>query len=127
GIDNMSVIIRSNQLANGKEERIIERIRTELEVGEVDIEHDLAMIMVVGEGMNDMVGIAAKAATALADVGVNIKMINQGSSEVSVMLGVKADIKMIHQGLFEVSVMFGVKADDVTKAVRSLYNMFFKK
>ncbi|HEX6595016.1 MAG TPA: aspartate kinase [Bacillota bacterium] len=105
GIDNMSVIIRCEQLENGKEERILERIRTELHVDRVDIERDLAMIMIVGEGMNDMVGIAAKAATALADVGVNIKMINQGSSEVSVM--------------------FGIKADDVTKAVQSLYKMFF--
>lgn len=105
GIDNMSVIIRSDQLLNGKEERILHRIKKELDVDHVYIERNLAMIMVVGEGMNRAVGVAAKAAEALAAAGVNIKMINQGSSEVSMM--------------------FGVEADDVNKAVKSLYNAYF--
>src|SRR5699024_6140407 len=77
GIDNMSVIIRSDQLLNGKEERILHRIKKELDVDHVYIERNLAMIMVVGEGMNRAVGVAAKAAEALAAAGVNIKMINQ--------------------------------------------------
>lgn len=105
GIDNMSVIIRCERFMNGKEERIMQRIRTELEVDQIHIERDLAMIMVVGEGMNRAVGIAAKATKALAEAGVNLKMINQGSSEVSMM--------------------FGVEVNDVHKAVNCLYKAYF--
>ncbi|SES29927.1 aspartate kinase [Salisediminibacterium halotolerans] len=107
GIDNMSVIIREHQLENGKEERIIQRIQSELKVEDVQIERNLALVMVVGEGMARTVGVASKAATALAEAAVNIKMINQGSSETSMMFGVDA-----------------AKAD---LAVQSLYYAFFEK
>lgn len=105
GIDNMSVILRSFYLDNGKEERILSRIINELHVDEVHIERNLALIMVVGEGMARTVGIAAKATNAFEEASVNLKMINQGSSEVSMM--------------------FGVDADDADKAVRSLYYAYF--
>jgi len=105
GIDNMSVILRSHQLEGEKELRIIDRIQTELEVDEIYIEKDLALIMVVGEGMERTVGVAAKAATALAQANINIEMINQGSSEVSMM--------------------FGVKEEAVEEAVRALYKAYF--
>jgi len=49
----------------------------------------LALIMVVGEGMRYAVGMAARACAALANTGVNIEMINQGSSEISIMFGGK--------------------------------------
>ena len=48
GIDNMSVILRANQLEGEKEQLILDRNQTELEVDEVHIEHGLALIMVVG-------------------------------------------------------------------------------
>ncbi|MCR6112470.1 aspartate kinase [Bacillus sp. A301a_S52] len=105
GIDNISIILRDHQLRNGKEERILERIRTELKVEDVQVERDLAMVMVVGEGMCRTVGIASKATEALAEAGVNIKMINQGSSEVSMM--------------------FGVDAKHADLAVQSLYYKYF--
>ncbi|PYZ91658.1 aspartate kinase [Salipaludibacillus keqinensis] len=105
GIDNMSVIVRSHHLENGKEERILHRIRTELDVEDVDVERNLAMVMVVGEGMAKTVGVASRATTALSNAGVNIKMINQGSSEVSMM--------------------FGVDADKADLAVQSLYYAYF--
>ncbi|AJD92667.1 aspartate kinase [Jeotgalibacillus malaysiensis] len=105
GIDNMSVILRSHQLYNGQEARVLNRIREELQVEDLYVERDLAMIMVVGEGMNQTIGIASKATQALAQAGANIKMINQGSSEVSMM--------------------FGVNVADVEKAVRSLYHIYF--
>jgi len=62
-------------------------------------------VMVVGEGMRSTVGLAARAAAAFDRAHVNIEMINQGSSEVSMM--------------------FGVKEHDVAAAVRSLYREFF--
>ncbi|SDY32236.1 aspartate kinase [Evansella caseinilytica] len=105
GIDNISVIVRAHQLENGKEERILQRICTELLVDEVHVERNLGMVMVVGEGMAKTVGIAAKAANALAEAGINIKMINQGSSEVSMM--------------------FGVDDYQVNEALTALYHAFF--
>lgn len=89
GIDSMSVILRRAALTQEKEEHILSRIREELRPDDVTIEHDLALIMVVGEGMRYAVGMAAKACAALANSGVNIEMINQGSSEISIMFGVK--------------------------------------
>ncbi|MBO1512997.1 aspartate kinase [Metabacillus bambusae] len=105
GIDDITVILRQNQMDNRIEEAITERIMTELQADEVIIEHNLALIMVVGEGMRHNVGTTARASKALADAGVNIEMINQGSSEVSMM--------------------FGVKEPQEKRAVQALYNEFF--
>ena len=105
GIDDMSVILRENQLDEQTEKAIINRIKTELHADEVKIEHGLALIMVVGEGMRRNVGTMARASKALAKAKVNIEMINQGSSEVSMM--------------------FGVKEPDEKKAVQALYDEFF--
>ncbi len=79
---------------------MLNRIREELRPDDVTVEHDLALIMIVGEGMRYSVGMAAKACAALADGGINIEMINQGSSEISIMFGVKeADRKAAVQAL----------------------------
>lgn len=107
GIDNISVILRESQLAQAVEAKVLDRIKVELEVDEISIEHDLALVMVVGEGMHHRVGIMARAAGALGAANVNVEMINQGSSEVSMM--------------------FGVKAEDAENAVRALYKEFFMK
>lgn len=105
-IDSLNVILRANQLTAEKETRLIERIETELHADKVTIERDIALIMIVGEAMNQTIGVAAKAVTAIQDANVNIAMINQGSSEVSMM--------------------FGVKETDAEKAVKSIYEAFFK-
>jgi aspartate kinase len=76
-----------------------------LEPDDVSVEHGLALLMVVGEGMHYAVGQAAKATNALADAGVNIEMINQGASEISMM--------------------FAVKETDRKKAVHALGSAFF--
>ncbi|WP_096201105.1 aspartate kinase [Bacillus sp. FJAT-45350] len=105
GIDDTSVILEQAQLDGEKEHRIIERIKTELEVDDVFIERDFAMIMIVGEGMHNTVGIAARATDALYRAEANIEMINQGSSEVSLV--------------------FGVHEEDADRAVSELYKEFF--
>lgn len=105
GIDDISVILRQDQMDYETEQRIVDLILTELQADEVKVRHDLALIMIVGEGMRQNVGTTARAAKALADAGVNIEMINQGSSEVSMM--------------------FGVKETDEKHAVKALYNEFF--
>lgn len=89
GIDNMSVIIKSEPFTDEKERRVLARIQEELEPDELSVEHGLSLIMIVGEGMRYAVGIAAKACEALSQAGVNIELINQGSSEISIMFGVK--------------------------------------
>ncbi|WP_369403410.1 aspartate kinase [Gracilibacillus boraciitolerans] len=105
GIDDISVIIRESSLTKEKEERIIARIKEELDPDYVSVERDLALIMVVGEGMDSTLGLADKATHAFNKAQVNIEMMNQGSSEVSMM--------------------FGIKSDKVNDAVKSLYEIFF--
>lgn len=84
------------------ENQIIARIEADLLPDEVKVEHNLSLIMMVGEGMRHNIGTAARASKALADAGVNIEMINQGSSEVSMMFGVKeAQEKRAVQALYE--------------------------
>jgi aspartate kinase len=89
GIDNMSVILQSAELGAEKENEVLERLSAELAPDNITVEHGLALLMVVGEGMNYAVGMAAKATQALGDAGVNIEMINQGASEISMMFAVK--------------------------------------
>jgi aspartate kinase len=102
GIDDLSIILRQKQMNAETEELILERIRTDLKPDEVKVEHNLSLIMMVGEGMRHNIGTAARASKALAEAGVNIEMINQGSSEVSMMFGVKeAQEKKAVQALYE--------------------------
>jgi len=106
GIDNMSVILASANLSAEKEEMVIARIKAELKPDAVTAEHGLSLIMVVGEGMHYTPGMAAKATQAMAANGVNLEMINQGASEISMM--------------------FAVKDADREKALRALGAAFFE-
>ena len=102
GIDDVSVILRESQFDEKIMDEVIDRIKNELHADEVKVAHSLALIMVVGEGMRQNVGTMAKASKALAKAKVNIEMINQGSSEVSMMFGVKeVDEKRAVQALYE--------------------------
>lgn len=107
GIDNISVVLREDEFDEEAEARVLHRVRDELEVDDISVERGLALVMIVGECMRHAVGTAARACNAFARAGVNIEMINQGASEVSMM--------------------FGVKADDAANAVRALYDEFFPK
>jgi aspartate kinase len=102
GIDDVSIILRENQFGPEMENEIKKRILRDLHADEVKIVHGLALIMVVGEGMRRNVGTMARASKALAKAKVNIEMINQGSSEVSMMFGVKeVEEKRAVQALYE--------------------------
>lgn len=103
GIDNMSVIIRNNYLTDDNRERILQRIKNELRAQKVHFrEMDYSMIMLVGEGMRHAKGLTARAATAIAHAGANIEMINQGSSEVSLVFGIdRKDEESVLQHLYE--------------------------
>lgn len=97
GIDSISIIMRSHQL-KGKEEDVLNAIRKKCEVDELSVDHDLAILMIVGEGMNQTVGTANKITHVLAQANINLKMINQGASEISMMFGisVKDAEKAVH-------------------------------
>lgn len=107
GLDDISVIMRSHQLTPEKEANIIRRVTNELHADDVHINHGFSMIVVVGEGMRKSTGLAARATLAISSTGANIEMINQGSSEVSLVYGVLSKFE-----------------DDILVA---LYNEFFCK
>jgi aspartate kinase len=105
GIDDMSVIVQEDDLSAETEKHLLGRIVDELGADSVNVERGLALVMIVGEGMHYTVGLAAKATQAFSDAEVNIEMMNQGSSEISMM--------------------FGVKAGDCDRAVVALHDAFF--
>lgn len=105
GIDDLSIILRSRELTPIKEQEILKQLTQKLEVDTAEIEHDLSIIMIVGEKMKSQVGVTATAAKALSENEINIQMISQGSSEVSIM--------------------FVVSKDQEEKAIKALYDAFF--
>ena len=102
-IDSISVIVEDAQL-QGLDELILDQIRRQLEPDQLSLERNLALIAVVGEGMVRTVGIAAKIFGALKDAGINVRIINQGASEMNIIIG--------------------VSAGDYERAVRALYAAF---
>jgi len=102
-IDTVSVVMEAEQL-EGRAEVVIEEIRRTLEPDDVDFVPRIALIAIVGEGMAHTVGIAAKVFNALAAASVNVRLINQGSSELNIIVG--------------------VAPEDYPNAVRALYKAF---
>ncbi|MCR4605957.1 MAG: aspartate kinase [Eubacterium sp.] len=103
GIDTFSVIVHQDEFAE-KEQQIIAQIEESCEPDQMDIDSDLALIAVVGRGMKSARGTAGRIFAALAHAHVNVKMIDQGSSELNVIIG--------------------VSNDDFDNAIRALYNIF---
>lgn len=106
GIDDLSLVLRARELTPIKEEEILRQLNHTLEVDKAEIEHDLSIIMIVGENMKSHVGVAATATRALSAQNINLAMISQGASEVSVM--------------------FVVKTTQRNEALRALYDAFFR-
>ncbi|HBT96555.1 MAG TPA: aspartate kinase [Desulfobulbaceae bacterium] len=88
-IDSISVIMETEQL-KGREDVVVAGIRRAIEPDSLVVEHNLALLAVVGEGMSSTPGIAGKVFTALGKSGVNIRVINQGASEINIIIGVAA-------------------------------------
>lgn len=87
GIDTMTVIVESEQFHRHRES-ILQQIRHILQPEFISVEAGLAMIAVVGDGMIYSKGSASRIFGALADAGINIRMIDQGSSELNIIIGV---------------------------------------
>ncbi len=90
GIDTMSVVLADSQL-EGKRNAVLDELMQVCESDCVEIHDNLALIATVGRGMVHSIGIAAKLFGALAKSGVNIRMIDQGSSEMNIIVGVESD------------------------------------
>ena len=106
GVDNINVILQERFFPPDVRERVLARIRDELGAEEVSFEPGLALLMIVGEGMRYAVGLAARAIGAISAANINVEMLNQGSSEISIMIG--------------------IRATDRRNAVRAMYREFFE-
>ncbi len=103
GIDTLTVFVHQDEFID-KEQKVVSAIHRLADPDCVDIESDLALIAVVGRGMKSTRGTAGRIFSALAHANVNVKMIDQGSSELNVIIGV-AD-------------------DDFEDAIKAIYDIF---
>ena len=105
GIDTMTIVLSSASL-EGKEEAVISQIRKEIQPDHLEVEHNIALLAVVGRGMYKTRGTAARVFAALSHARINIKMIDQGSSELNIIVG--------------------IGESDFEDAIRCIYNMFIE-
>ena len=105
GIDNMSIVV-STAAIKGIREKLVSSIRRAVRPDSVTIEDGLALIAVVGRAMVKAKGTAARVFDAISGAGVNIRMIDQGSSEISIIVG--------------------VEEHDFDKALKAIYDEFVK-
>ncbi len=103
GIDTMSVVVHQEEFAP-KEQEILSGLHRNCQPDIIDIETDLALIAVVGRAMKSNRGTAGRIFSALAHAHVNVKMIDQGSSELNIIIG--------------------VSEDDFEKATKAIYDIF---
>ena len=90
GIDTMTVFVHQDEFMN-KEQKVVAGIHRLADPDSIDIESDLALIAVVGRGMKSTRGTAGRVFAALAHANINVKMIDQGSSELNIIIGVTND------------------------------------
>ena len=88
GIDTVCLIISNNQL-DGKLQDLLEDIDRKLKPDSMEVYQDMALIATVGAGMNRRLGVCATLFGALNDAQVNVRMIDQGSSEMNIIIGVE--------------------------------------
>jgi aspartate kinase len=103
GIDTVSIVISDDEL-DGKLEDVLEDIKAQLKPDDINVYSDIALIATVGCGMSRRAGVSARLFTALASDDINIRMIDQGSSEMNIIIG--------------------VENSDFEKAIRDIYNAF---
>ena len=105
GIDTMSVVVESAALKDGKLELILQDIKQAVQPDTLRVTEDIALIATVGHGMSSLVGTSARLFKAMAEASVNVRMIDQGSSELNIIVG--------------------VKNEDCEKCIKAIYREFF--
>ena len=104
GVDTMTVIVHQDEFMD-HEQTIVSRIHRAVNPDSIVLESDLALIAIVGRGMKDQQGTAARVFAALSHARVNVKMIDQGSSELNIIVGVKnADFEKAIQAIYRIFV-----------------------
>ncbi len=103
GIDTMSILIHQDEFQE-KEQAVIAGINRAVRPDSIELESDLALVAVVGRGMKANRGTAGRIFSALAHARINVKMIDQGSSELNIIIG--------------------VKNEDFENAIRAIYDIF---
>ena len=103
GIDTMTVFVHQSEFEE-KEQSVLATIHKLASPDYIELEADLALIAVVGRGMRQTRGTAGRIFSALAHANVNVKMIDQGSSELNIIIG--------------------VRNDDFEEAIRAIYRIF---
>ena len=88
GIDTLTVFVHQDEFIE-KEQAVVSEIHRLAEPDLLEIESDLALIAVVGRGMKRQRGTAGRIFSALAHASVNVRMIDQGSSEKNIIIGVE--------------------------------------
>lgn len=105
GIDTMSLVLEADKVKGYKLEQIIEGIRNEVSPDFIRVIENVALIATVGHGMNSSIGTSARLFKAMADARINAIMIDQGSSELNIIVG--------------------VKNEDCEKCIAAIYHEFF--
>jgi len=90
GIDTLSIVIADSEL-NGKKDALIKHLNEKMTLDNIEINDNMALIATVGHGMSKKQGTAARLFKALASKNVNVRMIDQGSSELNIIIGVESD------------------------------------
>ncbi|MGN0330568.1 MAG: aspartate kinase [Kineothrix sp.] len=103
GIDTMTVFVHQDEFMD-KEQKVVSAIHRMADPDTIDIESDLALVAVVGRGMKSTRGTAGRIFSALAHANINVRMIDQGSSELNIIIG--------------------VSNDDFENTIRAIYNIF---
>jgi len=105
GIDSMCVVMEQKSF-DPVEDVVLQEIRNACDPDSIDIERNLALISTVGHGMSRRVGVSSRLFGALANAGVNVRIIDQGASELSIIVG--------------------VDAADLGKGLRAIYDAFVR-
>lgn len=106
GIDTMSLVIDSEYLKNGILEEILQELRERLQPDRLYTHENMALVATVGHGMARNVGTSARLFKTLSEAGINVNMIDQGSSEMNIIVG--------------------VEDQDYANCIRAIYTEFFE-
>jgi aspartate kinase len=103
GIDTLGVVLANSEI-EGKQPQLLDDVYNLCEPDSLEVFQGLALIATVGRGMISKVGVSGRLFMALAENNINIRMIDQGSSEINIIVG--------------------VAEKDFEKAIRAIYSAF---
>jgi aspartate kinase len=106
GIDTMSLVIDNEYLKHVALDTLMKEMSDAVQADKIYAHENIALIATVGHGMAKNVGTSARLFKALSETGINVNMIDQGSSELNIIVG--------------------VENEDCGNCIRAIYDEFFK-